>query len=419
MVRKRSQVDELPGEIHSVEDAGVVELQEETRRYVTSTVNSTEVGKLTLEDLMGNTLTSFWFRALRILPAVGALCLLAAVALACNTQDGGAPGDGVPAAADQGRSRIDAVRERGHVRCATQNDLPGFGFIDASGNVRGFDVDLCRAVAAAIFGDPAAMEVRHVPYIERGPLLQAAEIDILSRTTTWTTTREAQWGDYTVIMFYDGQGFMVRKSLGISSALELDSSSVCVAEGTTTKLNLADFFRQHGMKLETVSFEETSATYQAYEQGQCDATTIDKSQLAAVRSAFADPDAHVILPETISKEPLAPMVPRGDALWTTLVSTVFYVLINAEELGVTQANAEEMRNSNDIRVRRMLGTEGAFGQAELGLRPDFAVDVIKAVGNYGEIYDRYMGPEGESFTLPRGLNHLWSDGGIIYAPPIR
>ena len=346
-----------------------------------------------------------------MLPAV--LCLLTLVTLGCDSAAVGSP------QASPGLSRIDMVRDKGKIDCATQNDLPGFGFMDSDGNARGFDIDLCRAVAAAVFGNPDALEVRHVPYIERGPLHQAAEIDMLSRTTTWTTTREAQWGDFTVIMFYDGQGFMVPKSLGVSSALDLDGSSVCVAEGTTTKLNLADFFRQNGMRLETLSFEETSTTYPAYETGQCDATTIDKSQLAAVRSSFARPDDHVILPETISKEPLSPMVPRGDPLWTALVSTVFYVLINAEELGVTRANVEEMRNSDDIRVLRMLGSEGSFGQADLGLKPDFAVDVIRSVCNYGEIYDRYMGAEGESFTLPRGLNNLWSNGGVIYAPPIR
>ena len=189
--------------------------------------------------------------------------------------------------------------------------------------------------------------------------------------------------------------------------------------GTTTELNLRDYFRQHGMQLEVRSYEETSETYAAYESGECDATTIDKSQLAAVRSRFSDPAAHVILPETISKEPLSPMVPHGDPQWTKLVRTVFYVLINAEELGVTQANVHQMRDSDDIRVRRLLGTEGSFGQGDLGLSPGFAVDVIAAVGNYGEIYDRHMGPEGQFFTLPRGLNNLWSNGGQIYAPPIR
>ena len=356
---------------------------------------------------------------LRVFATVSALCVSAVITLACNTQESANPADAGVSSFDAGSPRIETVRSKGHVECATQTDLPGFGFIDGSGNTRGFDVDLCRAVAAAIFGDPGAVELLHIPYIDRGPLLQAAEIDLLSRTTTWTSTREAQWGDYTVVMFYDGQGFMVPKSTEIDSALELDGASVCVADGTTTMLNLADYFRENRLRLEMVGFEETSAVYQAYEEGQCDATTIDKSQLAAVRTGFADSDAHIILPETISKEPLAPMVPRGDARWTALVRMVFYVLINAEELGVTQENVEEMRNSDNIKVRRMLGTEGTFGQTELGLEPDFAVEVIKGVGNYGEIYDRYMGPAGESFTLPRGLNSLWTDGGLIYAPPLR
>ncbi|MDE2939978.1 MAG: amino acid ABC transporter substrate-binding protein [Chloroflexota bacterium] len=343
----------------------------------------------------------------------GAACLLALAAVACDIQ--GEAG----AIVESQSSRLETVKDRGNIHCATQSDLPGFGFIDSAGNERGFDVDLCRAVAAAIFGDPGAVEFQHVSYAERGPLLQAAEIDILARTTTWTTTREIQWGDFTIIMFYDGQGFLVPRSMGVSSALELDGSAVCVAEGTTTKLNLEDYFRQNGMGLELLSYEQTSETYLAYEQGLCDATTIDKSQLAAIRSGFANPEDHIILPETISKEPLSPMVPRGDHSWTALVSIVFYTLINAEELGVTQGNVEGMRNSDNIQVRRLLGTEGAFGQVELGLKPDFAVDVITAVGNYGEIYDRYMGPEGESFTLPRGQNNLWTNGGLIYAPPIR
>lgn len=347
------------------------------------------------------------------------LCLLAAIAFACSETSERERDDTGDRKTAESVSRIDAVKSKGNIGCATQTDLPGFGYLNADGNAQGFDVDLCRAVAAAIFGDPGAVDIQHITYAERGALLQAGEIDLLSRTTTWTTTREAQWGDYTITMFYDGQGFMVPKSLGVTSALELDGASVCVAEGTTTKLNLADYFRQNGMQLEILSYEETSETYNAYEQGQCDATTIDKSQLAATRSGFANPDAHVILPETISKEPLAPMVPRGDPKWTALVRTVFYVLINAEELGVTQANVDAMRSSDDIRVRRMLGSEGAFGQGDLGLKTDFAVDVLKAVGNYGEIYDRYMGPEGESFTLPRGLNNLWNSGGIIYAPPLR
>ena len=292
-------------------------------------------------------------------------------------------------------------------------------YIDSAGNNLGFDVDLCRAVAAAVLGDPSAVEILPITAAERGPTIQAGEVDLLARTVTWTSTRDAQWGNFTNVMFYDGQGFMVRKDLGISSALELRDADVCVTLGTTTELNLGDFFRQNNMDLQAVVFEDTSAVYEAYEQGRCDAATSDTSQLAAMMSGLPNPDEHTILPETISKEPLAPVVPHGDDQWFDLVKTVMYVLINAEEFGVTQANVDQMASSENVRIRRMLGAEGGFGQADLGLSQDFAVDVIRAVGNYGEIYDRYMGPDGDAFTLPRGLNDLWTNGGLIYAPPLR
>lgn len=253
----------------------------------------------------------------------------------------------------------------------------------------------------------------------RGPSIQGGEPDILSRNVTWTSSRDAQWGNYTVTMFYDGQGFMAQKATGFSSALDLDGTTVCVTSGTTTELNVADFFRQHNMQFEAVIFEDSASVYGAYEEGRCDVTTSDKSQLAAIRSGFADPGAHVILPETISKEPLTPVVAHGDDEWFDLVKIVMFTLINAEELGVTQANVGTMSSSDNIQIRRMLGAEGEFGQADVGLGATFAVDVIKAVGNYGEIYDRYMGPSGRSFTLPRAGNQLWSDGGLIYAPPLK
>ena len=315
--------------------------------------------------------------------------------------------------------RLENVKERGNLVCAGRADLAGFGYLDSAGNNTGFDIDLCRAVAAAIFGDPGVVEVVSVNALERGPTIQSGEVDILSRNVTWTTIRDAQWGNYTVIMFYDGQGFMLRKDSKFESALDLDGSTVCVTSGTTTELNLADFFRQHGLSLEAIPFEDTPAVYSAYEQGRCDAVTADKSQLAAILSGFANPDDHIILPETISKEPLTPVVPHGDDQWFDLVKTVMYLLINAEELGVTQANVDSMISSDNVQVRRMLGAAGEFGQADVGLKADFGVDVIKAVGNYGEIYDRYMGPDGDSFNLPRGLNRLWTDGGLIYAPPLR
>jgi general L-amino acid transport system substrate-binding protein len=315
--------------------------------------------------------------------------------------------------------RLDTVRERGNLIIAGRTDLVGFGFLDASGNNTGFDIDLGRAVAAAIFGDGNALEVVPITASERGPTIQGGEVDVLTRNVTWTSTRDAQWGNYTTIMFYDGQGFMVKADSGFDSALDLDGVTACVTSGTTTELNLADFFRQNGLSLETVVFEDTASVYGAYESGRCDVTTSDKSQLAAIRSGFASPDDHKILPETISKEPLTPVVPHGDDQWFDLVKTVMWVLINAEELGVTQANVQASLSSDNIAIRRMLGVEGEFGQADLGLDGDFAVDVLKAVGNYGEIYDRYMGPNGVSFTLPRQDNELWLDGGLIYAPPLK
>ena len=314
--------------------------------------------------------------------------------------------------------RLDTVKERGTLIIAGRTDLAGFGFLDGSKNV-GFDIDLGRAVAAAIFGDPNKVEVRPISASERGPTIQSGEVDLLTRNVTWTSSRDAQWGNYTTVMFYDGQGFMVRTDSGFDSALDLDGTTACVTSGTTTELNLADFYRQNGLSLETVVFEDTASVYGAYESGRCDVATSDKSQLAAIRSGFASPGDHKILPETISKEPLTPVVPHGDDQWLDLVKTVMWVLINAEEMGVTQANVDSMVSSDNIAIRRMLGAEGEFGQADLGLDADFAVDVIKAVGNYGEIYDRYMGPNGVSFELPRQRNELWLNGGLIYAPPLK
>jgi len=315
--------------------------------------------------------------------------------------------------------RLGTVKERGNLIIAGRTDLAGFGFLDSSGKNIGFDIDLGRAVAAAIFGDPNAVEVRPISASERGPTIQGGEVDILTRNVTWTSSRDAQWGNYTNVMFYDGQGFMVRADSGFDSALALDGVTACVTSGTTTESNLADFFRQNGLDLTSVVFEDTASVYGAYESGRCDVTTSDKSQLAAIRSGFANANDHKILPETISKEPLTPVVPHGDDQWFDLVKLVMYVLINAEELDVTQANVDSMASSDNIAVRRMLGAEGEFGQADVGLDADFAVEVLQAVGNYGELYDRYMGPNGISFELPRHSNALWNDGGLIYAPPLK
>jgi len=314
---------------------------------------------------------------------------------------------------------LGTVLDRGRVICGSRTDLLGFGYLDENGRNVGFDIDLCRAVAAALFNDPEAVEFVPLTAAERGPALQTGEVDILSRNLTWTSSRDAQWGNFTIIMFYDGQGMMVRKDSGFTTLEDLDGATVCVTTGTTTELNLADNFRDRGLSFEAVTFEDTAAVYSAYEDGRCDAATSDKSQLAAVREGFANPDDHYIMDVTMSKEPLTPAVPTGDDKWFDVVKTVFYALINAEELGVTSQNVDEMLNSDSVEIRRLLGVEGGVGQEDLGLAPDFVANVLRAVGNYGEIYDRYMGPEGDAFDLPRGLNDLWTNGGLIYAPPLR
>ncbi len=314
---------------------------------------------------------------------------------------------------------LDAVKARGKVVCGVHTSLPGFGYLDADGKNLGFDIDLCRAVAVAMFNDPEAVEFVAIQAADRGPALQNAEVDLISRNMTWTSTRDAQWGNFTWITFYDGQGMMVRQESGFTTLEDLDGATVCVTTGTTTEKNLADAFRQLGLEFTAVTFEDTSAVYSAYEDGRCDAATSDKSQLAAVRSGFANPDDHVIMDVTMSKEPLTPAVPHGDDKWFDIVKTVIWVLINAEELGVTSQNVDEMLNSDSIEIRRLLGVEGSFGQEDLGLALDFGANVIRTMGNYGEIYDHYMGPNGIAFTLDRGLNKLWKDGGLIYAPPLR
>jgi general L-amino acid transport system substrate-binding protein len=329
------------------------------------------------------------------------------------------PCPAAPAAAVGTGKILDAVRARGKVVCGVHTSLPGFGYLDADGKNVGFDIDLCRAVAVAVFNDPNAAEFVAIQAADRGPALQNAEVDMVSRNMTWTSTRDIQWGNFTWITFYDGQGMMVRKDSGFTTLEDLDGATICVTTGTTTELNLADAFRQRGLEFTAVTFEDTSAVYSAYEDGRCDAATSDKSQLAAVRSGFANPDDHVIMDVTMSKEPLTPAVPHGDEKWFDVVKVTIWVLINAEELGVNSQNVEEMKASENAEIRRLLGVEGSFGQEDLGLATDFAANVIKTIGNYGEIYDRYMGPNGLSFTLDRGLNKLWKDGGLMYAPPLR
>ena len=322
--------------------------------------------------------------------------------------------------------RLQEVKDRGKVICASRNDVPGYGSLDAQGNNVGFDIDLCRALAAAVLGDPNAIEIRLITAAERGPTIQSGEVDMLVRTVTWTTSRDSQWGNYAQTMFYDGQGFLVNKSLGISSALELTGASVCVTQGTTTELNLQDFSNQNGLNITPLTFEDTDAVVAAYESGQCDAFTNDRSQLAALATALQNRADHVILPETISEEPLGPVVPHGDDNWFDIVKTVMGILIYAEAYDVSSGNIPSAA-TGDTKVDRLLGFEGSYGQESLGLGQAAAVDVIRAVGNYGEIYNRNLGPGGVDLPRENGRNALWANapcmncpkGGQIYAAPLR
>ena len=327
---------------------------------------------------------------------------------------------------DESETRLDVVKDRGTVICASRDDVPGYGFLDDAGNNVGFDIDLCRALAAAVLGDPDAIEIRLITAADRGPTIQSGEVDMLVRTVTWTTSRDAQWGNYAQTMFYDGQGFMVRKDLGISSALELRDATVCVTQGTTTELNLQDFSSQNNLNISALTFRDSETVLSSYEEGQCDAFTNDRSQLAALGTALQNRDDHVILPETISEEPLGPVVPHGDDQWFDIVKTVMGILIYSEAYGVGMANVPTAV-TGDTKVDRLFGLEGNFGQESMGLSDTVAQDVIKAVGNYGEIYDRNLGPGGINLPRENGRNALWADatcmdcpkGGQIYSAPLR
>ena len=317
-----------------------------------------------------------------------------------------------------GAATLDDVKAKGSVQCGVSQGLPGFSNPDDQGNWTGIDVDICRAVAAAIFGDADAVKYTPLSAKERFTALQSSEIDMLSRNTTWTMSRDTNLGlNFTGVTYYDGQGFMVRKSLGITSALELDGASVCTNTGTTTELNVTDYFRSNNMQLELVQFEKSDEVVQAYDGGRCDVYTTDASGLYAQRLKLTNSDEHMVLPEIISKEPLGPVVRQGDDQWFNLVKWTLFAMINAEELGVTSANVDEMKNSDNPAIKRLLGTDGAFGEM-LGVSNDWAYNIIKQVGNYAESFDANVGPDTE-LKIERGVNALWSNGGFMYAPPIR
>ncbi len=377
------------------------------------------------------------------LPIIG-LVVLALVATACgdtpppstsgqpDTSEGAAspaestaPESDAPSEAPPevtpGEGRLAAVQDRGELICGVNGSLPGFSFLDENGDNTGFDADYCRALAAAVLGDPEAVDFRALSADQRGPALQTGEVDVLIRNTTWTVSRDTSWGLFGPTTFYDGQAIMVNSTLTDAGTLEeLEGATICVQTGTTTELNLADRFAD--IAFEPLPFADIDPTYQAYEEGRCDAVTSDRSQLVARRTAFENPDEHLILDEVMSKEPLGPVAPLGDDQWFNVVKWTVYATIEAEELGLTQANVADMvETSEDAVVQRLLGVtpEGTDPfDSGLGLEPDWVVNVIAAVGNYGEIYDRNLGP-GTAFDLERDLNSLWTDGGLLYAPPYR
>jgi general L-amino acid transport system substrate-binding protein len=313
---------------------------------------------------------------------------------------------------------LKTVKDRGQLSCGVSTGLPGFSNPDDKGNWTGLDVDICRALAAAIFNDPTKIKFVPLSAKDRFTALQSGEIDVLSRNTTWTLSRDTSLGaNFTGVTYYDGQGFLVKKSLKVNSALELNSASVCVQTGTTTEQNLADYFKSNNMKYEVIAFGSNDEAVKAYEAGRCDVFTNDVSGLYADRLKLANPADHVVLPEVISKEPLGPMVRHGDDQWFDLVKWVLFAMINAEELGITQKNVDDMAKSDKPELRRVFGVDGNLGE-QLGVTKDWVTRIIKATGNYGEMFDRNVGA-GSKLGVARGLNQLWNKGGIQYAPPIR
>jgi general L-amino acid transport system substrate-binding protein len=325
---------------------------------------------------------------------------------------------GLAGAAQAQTKTLDQVKQRGSLNCGVNAGLAGFSAPDDKGNWTGIDVDYCKAIAAAVLGD--ANKVKYVPTTakERFTALQSGEVDVLIRNTTWTIARDSSLGlIFAGVNYYDGQGFMVKASLGVKSAKELNGATVCVQTGTTTELNLADYFKANNMTYKPVVFEKLDETVQAYLSGRCDVYTTDQSGLYSIRVQQPKPEDHVVLPEIISKEPLGPSVRQGDDQWLTVVKWVHFALINAEEAGITQGNVDQMLTSTNPDIKRMLGKDGDLGKG-ISLDNDWVVKIIKAVGNYGEVFERNVG-SGSRLKIDRGLNALWTKGGLQYAPPIR
>ncbi|MBU0906257.1 MAG: amino acid ABC transporter substrate-binding protein [Firmicutes bacterium] len=320
--------------------------------------------------------------------------------------------------AEETKSQLDVIMKRGKLIGGVNADIPGFGYLDSDGSYKGMDIDITKAIAAAVFGDANAVEYRPLSSEERFVAVQTGEVDVLARNTTYTTSRDASVGlAFAPVTFYDGQGMMVHKDSGIKSLKDLEGARISVESGTTTELNLADQMRKLGVSYEPVVFDSQDAAVAAYEEGSVDAYTTDRSGLVSRRSTLSNPDDHIILNDVLSKEPLAPSVKDGDTKWADIVTWTVYALIQAEEYGITQGNVDTFMDSDVPEIRRFLGVEGDLGE-QLGLKNDFVVQIIKAVGNYGEVYDRHLGPD-TVFDLDRGPNNLWTDGGLMYSPPFR
>lgn len=319
----------------------------------------------------------------------------------------------------QAGSTLDAVQKKGFVQCGISDGLPGFSYADAKGNYLGIDVDVCRAVAAAVFGDASKVKFSPLTAKERFTALQSGEVDILSRNSTWTSSRDAAMGiSFTGVTYYDGQGFLVNKKLGVTSAKELDGATVCIQAGTTTELNLSDYFRANGLKYTPITYDTSDESAKSVEAGRCDVLTSDQSQLYAQRIKLAAPSEYVVLPEVISKEPLGPAVRQGDDEWFKIVRWTLFAMLNAEELGVDSQNVvETAKTTKNPDIARLLGSEGEFGK-DLKLPKDWAVQIIKQVGNYAETFNRNVGA-GSELKIDRGLNAQWNKGGLQYAPPVR
>ncbi len=316
------------------------------------------------------------------------------------------------------KGRLAAVLARGNLVCGVSGELPGFSFTGQDGKYSGLDVDVCRAIAAALFDNPEAVEFRNLNAKERFTAVQTGEIDILSRNTTWSMSRDTSVGlEFAPIVFYDSQGVMVKKSSGIKTLADLKGKSICIQTGTTTEQNLTDQMARRGLAYNPVVFEDVNTTFTTYAEGRCDGVTADRSQLVSRRVTLPQPDNHIVLEEVLSKEPLAPAVANGDSAWFDVVKWVVFALIEAEELGITSQNVNQRLNDKAPEVRRFLGVEGDLGKGA-GLPKDFTVRIVKHVGNYSEIYDRNLGP-GTKLNLPRGQNNLWTKGGLMYSPPFR